>query len=196
MGCLTDKLSADIAIDCLNLSTSGLESDVVLIPRSDFDRAASTVNGTNNILLDNLACKSGATGFVLQGVKQLHSTNSEFVPSDETIDKFRHTFRGVVLTPSAVNRNQASKLAKGESYVAVVNKKWKGANDADAFQVLGYDTGLYVTEMTEGSKDNDAAILFTLASKDASLETEMPRNLLMTNYDTTLTAFNNKFATA
>jgi hypothetical protein len=196
MGCLTDKLTANIAIDCLNLSIAGLESDVVVIPRSDFDRAASTVNATNDILLDLLACKAGSTGFILEGVKQLHSTNSEFVPSDETLDKFRHTFRGVILTPSAANRLQASKLAKGESYVVVVNKKWKGANDADAFQVLGYDAGLYITEMTEGSKDNDAAILFTLGSKDSSLENEMPRNLLITNYATTLTAFNNKFATA
>lgn len=196
MGCLTDKLSADIIVDCDNLSFSGLESDVILIPRTDFDRTASTINATNNILLDNLTAKSGLTGFLLEGVKSLNSTNSEFVPSDETVDKFRHTFRGIIVTPSAANRQQASKLAKGQSYVVVVNKKWKGASDADAFQVLGYDAGLYLTEMTEGSNDNDANILFTLASKDASLETEMPRNLLMTDYETTLTAFNNKFAAA
>lgn len=194
MGCITDKISADILVDCENLSISGLEADVILIPRSDFDRAASTINAGNDILLDNLTCKLGTTGFKLEGVKQLHSTNSEFVPSEETVDKFRHTFRGVILTPSAANRLQASKLAKGESYVVVVNKKWKGAGDADAFQVFGYDAGLYLTEMTEGSKDNDGNILFALASKDSSLETEIPRNLLMTDYATTLTAFNNKFA--
>lgn len=196
MGCITDKISADVLIDCNNMSISGLEADVVLIPRSDFDRAASTINVSNDILLDNLTCKSGFTGFKLEGVKQLHSTNSEFVPNEETVDKFRHTFRGVIVTPSAENRFQASKLAKGESYVVVVNKKWKGENDEDAFHVLGYDAGLYLTEMTEGSKENDANILFTLASKDASLETEIPRNLLMTDYATTKTAFDNKFAAA
>jgi len=195
MGCITDKISADILVDCDNLSISGLEADVILIPRSDFDRSASTINAGNDILLDNLACKSGATGFKLEGVKQLHSTNSEFVPSEETVDKFRHTFRGVILTPSAENRLQASLLAKGESYIVVVNRKWKGANDEDAFLVFGYDAGLYLTEMTEASNENDGNILFALASKDISLETEMPRNLLMTNYATTLTAFDNKFAT-
>lgn len=195
MGCALDKISADILVDCDNLSISGLEADVILIPRSDFDRSASTINAGNDILLDNLACKSGSTGFKLEGVKQLHSTNMEFVPSEETVDKFRHTFRGVILTPSAENRLQASKLAKGESYIVVVNRKWKGANDEDAFLVFGYDAGLYLTEMTEASNENDGNILFALASKDTSLETEMPRNLLMTNYDTTLTAFNNKFAT-
>ena len=195
MGCITDKISADILVDCDNLSISGLEADVILIPRSDFDRSASTINAGNDILLDNLACKSGATGFKLEGVKQLHSTNSEFVPSEETVDKFRHTFRGVILTPSAENRLQASLLAKGESYIVVVNRKWKGANDEDAFLVFGYDAGLYLTEMTEASNENDGNILFSLASKDIRLETEMPRNLLMTNYATTLTAFDNKFAT-
>lgn len=193
MGCLTDKISANITVDCNNLSIAGLEADVIIIPRSVFDRANSTINASNDILLDDLKCLSGNTGYKLEGVKQLHSTNSEFVPSEETLDKFRHTFRGVILTPSAENRLQASKLAKGESYVVVVNKKWKGENDEDAFQVLGFDAGLYLTEMTEGSKDNDGAILFTLASKDSSLENDIPRNLLMTDYATTLTAFTNAF---
>lgn len=196
MGCLSEKLSADLLANCDHLSVTGIEADVILIPLSLVDKAASTINATNRILLDNLACTTGNTGLKLEGVKQLNGYNWEFVPSEETTDKYRHIFSGIILTPSAENRLEASKMAKGESYLVVVNKKYKGENQEDAFLVLGWDTGLYVTEMTENSKESDAAIKFTLSSKDDSLEYDMPRLLLETDYATTLAAFTNKFATA
>lgn len=195
MGCLVDTLAADFVNDCDNLTVTGIESDVILIPLLDVDKTASTINATNRMLLDNLACTSGNTGFLLEGIKQLNGYNWEFVPSEETTDKYRHVFTGVILTPDAENRLSASKMAKGTSYLVVIHKKYKGANQEDAFLVLGWDTGLYVTEMTENSKEADAAIKFTLSSKDDSLEYDAPRLLLETDYATTLAAFVNKFAT-
>jgi len=196
MGCLTDRLAADLANDCDNLTITGIETDVILIPHALVDKTASIINATNRLLLDNLASTSGNTGLLLEGVKQLHGYNWEFVPSEETVDKYRHTFEGVIMTPNAANRLSASKMAKGESYLVVVHKRYKGAGQADAFLVLGWDTGLYVTAMTENSKESDSAIKFTLASKDDSLEYDAPRLLLETDYATTLAAFVNKFATA
>lgn len=192
--CFLDSLSDDILNDCDNLSIGGIESDLLIIPHSGVDKTASTINTENRILLDELVLKAGAAAYKLEGVKQLNGYNYEFVPGDEnTLDKWRHTITGVILTPSAANRLQASKLGKGESYMVVVNKKYKGADSKDAFLVLGWDAGLYLTAMTENSNENDAAINFTLASKDQFLEKDMPRLLLESDYDTTLLAFNNKF---
>lgn len=195
--CLTDRLSADIANDCENLSISGIESDILLIPHGDVDKTATTLDATNPLLITDLVLKAGKTGFLLEGVKQTNGYNTEFVPGDEqTPDKNRHVIRGRILTPSAANRLQANKLGKGEAYMAVVNKKYKGAGSADAFLVLGWDAGLYLRSKTESSTENDGAILLELASKDTMLEKDDPKILLETNYDTTLTAFNNKFAQA
>lgn len=197
MGCATDRISADLLADCLNLTVAGIEADVILIPLKDIDKTASTLDPVNPQLCTKLQLKPGTTGFKLEGVKQLNGYNYEFVRGDQqTMDKWRHTFSGVIMTPSTTNRAEANKMAKGESYVIVINKKWKGANDADAFLVLGWDAGLYVTEMTENSRENNAAILFTLASVDEMLENNMPKNLLETDYPTTLTAFGNKFLQA
>lgn len=195
-GCLIDQLAADISNNCDYLAIPGIEEDVVLIPYSNFDKASSTINGTNRMLIDNLQCKSGTSGYLVQGVKQVHGFNQEFVPSEETVDKWRHVYQGVIMTPSTANRLQASKLARGESYVVVIHRKYKGVSNADAFLILGWDNGLYVTEMTENSREGEGAIRFTLSSKDDALEYDMARNLLETDYDTTLTAFNNKFAEA
>lgn len=193
--CFTEELTEDILNDCENLSIGGIESDVLLIPHEAVDKTASTINTDNRMLLDELVLKANATAYKLEGVKQLNGYNWEFVPGDDTtLDKWKHTFGGFILSPSAQNRLQANKLGKGKSYMVVVNKKYKGADSKDAFLVLGWTAGLYLTEMTENSKENDAMINFTLASKDKFLEKDSPRLLLETDYDTTLTAFNNKFA--
>lgn len=191
--CFLETLSDDILIDCDNLTKAGIETDVILIPRKQIDFSASTVDTQNRILITDIVLKEGSAAYLFEGVKQLNGYNWEFVPSDETIDRYRHTFSGVIMTPSAKNRLEASKLARGEQYVAVVNKKYKGADQEDAFLVLGWDTGMYVTEMSENSKEQDSAILFTLSNKDDELEDEAPRIFLDTDYDTTLTVFENKF---
>lgn len=197
MGCLTDRLAADIANDCDNITISGIESDILLIPHSDVDKTASTKDAENPLLVTDLVLKAGATGFLLEGVKQTNGYNHEFVPGDEqTPDKSRHVIRGRILTPSAANRLQANKLGKGEAYMAVVNKKYKGADSKDAFLILGWDAGLYLRTKTENSTENDAAILLELASKDIMLENDDPKVLLDVDYPTTLTAFNNKFVEA
>lgn len=196
MSCLTDTLAANIAVNCDYLSIAGIESDVVIIPKANIDRTASTFDAANRMLMTNLQCKSGTSGFKIEGIKQLQGYNQEFVPSDDSLDRYRHVFEGVIMTPSAENRLQASKLAKGEAYVVVINKKYKGENDEDAFVVLGWDSGLYVTALTENSRENDAAIRFTLSSKDISLEYDAIRNLLQTDYATTLADFDTQFAEA
>lgn len=195
MGCFTDKLSADIVIDCDNIAIGGVEDDIVLIAHEDIDKTASTINASNRLVLDDLSAVSGKSGFLVSGIRNAQGFLSEFVPSEETLDKWRHVYDGVIATPTSTNRLEASKLAKGKSYVAVVRTRYKGIAKADEFKVLGWTNGLYITAMTENSRESDGMIKFTLSSKDAYLEHDMPRILLETDNATTLIAFNNKFAT-
>ena len=197
MACLTDRLAADIVNDCDNLGISGVEADFLLIPHSDVDKTASTVDATNSKITTDLVLKAGRTGYLLEGVKQTNGYNHEFVPGDaQTRNQHKHLIRGRILTPSALNRESYDKIASGEPYMAVVNKKYKGAGSADAFLILGWDAGLYASAGSESSTENNGAILIELASDDTMLESKSPRVLFETSYETTLTAFNNKFATA
>lgn len=193
--CFLETLASDILNDCDNMTKAGIEADVMIIPQKSIDKTASTIDGTNRMLITDLVLKAAATGFLLEGVKQLNGYNWEFVPNEESVDRYRHVFTGLIMTPSAANRLAFSQLARGEQYTVVVNKKYKGADQEDAFLVLGWDTGMYVTAATENDKEADSAIQFTLSNKDNELEDESPRILLETDYDTTLAAFNNKFVT-
>tara|TARA_R110000737_G_scaffold46886_1_gene66671 strand:+ start:856 stop:1449 length:594 start_codon:yes stop_codon:yes gene_type:complete len=191
-----DKLSNDIAKNCDVKPIGGIEVNVVLIPFEDIDKATSTIDGTNDLLITNLATKSGTQGYFIEGIKQSQGASFELVKKEDSFDKFKHMFTGVVLTPSVANKKSLSEVSSGARYVAVVEKKWKGVTQADAFEVLGWDAGLVISEMVWNTKESDGIIKFVVASEDGFEEPYMTKNVLETDYATTKTAFDLKFATA
>lgn len=191
-----DKLSSDIAKNCDVKPIGGIEVNVVLIPFSDIDKATSTLDGSNDLIITNLATKSGTQGYFIEGIKQSQGASFELVKKEDSFDAFKHSFAGVVLTPSSANKKALSEVSGGARYVAVVEKKWKGVTQADAFEVLGWDAGLVISEMTWNTKESDGIIKFVVSSEDGYEEPDMTRNVLETDYATTKTAFDAKFATA
>ena len=192
--CLTEELTDDIYVDCDNLAVPGIEADIMLIAHSQVDKSASTIDSENPNIITDLVLKSGAKGVLLEGVKQIGGFSHEFVKGDsETLNKHRHAIRGRILSPTAKNRNSYDKLATGMAYIAVVNKKYKGPDSKDAFLVLGWDTGITLATGTESSYDNSGAIVLEMQSEDDMLENKSPKTLLITDYETTSTAFENKF---
>ncbi|MES2484843.1 MAG: hypothetical protein V4581_02695 [Bacteroidota bacterium] len=189
----TGNLTADIIFDCINAPMGGIEQNVVLINKADIDVAATTVDATNRILVTNLQLKPGKTGYLLTGIKQSNGKAWELVKKENAPDKFKHTFSGVIFNPTAINKQQADSLAKGAKYVAVVEQVWKGAASADAFEILGFSSGLEITTMTNSSRENDNMIMFELSSADGFEETTMPKTFLDGDYAATKTAFTNKF---
>lgn len=196
MAVICGILDADFVLSCDDKAQGGLENDVLLINRSDVDYSAITYNVGNKNIVTNFQLKSGKTGYLLQGVKQVNSTSFELVKQEFSFDTFKHMFNGVVLTPSSANKEQAEKLASGGKYVVIVNRKYKGALNADAFEIYGLQSGLELETMTYNSKENNGVISFALASAEGEDETSLPKTLLETDYDTTLTAFEAKFVQA
>lgn len=191
-----EKLDAAIAKNCDEKPQGGLEVNAVIINYEDIDFASSTLDGSNDLVITSLATVSGTQGYFLEGVKQTNAISFELVKKEDSFDMYKHTFAGVILAPSAVNKEMMKQIASGGRYVVVVEKKWKGTADVDAFEVLGWDSGLVISTMIYNSKEADGVIKFELASEDGFEEPEMTRNNLETNYATTKTAFNAFYATA
>lgn len=196
MAVVCGLLDADFVLSCDDKAKGGLENDVILVNYSDVDYTAITYDAGNKNIVTNFQLKSGKIGFLLQGVKQVNSTAFELVKQEFSFDTFKHTFNGVILTPNAANKEQAEKLASGGRYVAIVNRKYKGASNADAFEIYGLESGLDLETMTYNSKENNGVISFTLASAEGEEETSIPKTLLETDYATTLAAFEAKFVQA
>ena len=191
----TNLITAGFTIDCDALPIGGLESDIVLINRADVDVDAVTFDASNRIKMTNLQLKSGKTGYGVAGVKQSNGKLYSLVVKENTYDKFTHGIRFTIFNPSAALKLQLQNMVGG-SFVAVVNQKWKGVDNVDAFEVLGYDAGLKLSVVTNDSNANDNSILVELASEANFEERNVPYTLLETDYATTLTAFGNKFIEA
>lgn len=191
-----EKLAADIVKDCDNKPKGGIEVNVVILNFEDVDKTTSTLDVTNDLIITNLSTYSGTTGYSFEGVKQSNGASFELVKKEDSFDKYKHLFSGVILNPSAANKKSLASIASGGRYIVVVEKKWKGASQADAFEVLGWDSGLVISTVVWNTKESDGVIKFELASEDGYEEDEMTRNNLETDYATTKTAFDAKYATA
>ena len=189
-----NKLKADIITNCDESSSAGLETNVVIIARSDIDYATSvydTVTGT----ITNLATNSGSTGYLLEGIKQNFGASSELVPKETSLDKHKHLFSGVVLSPSAENKRSLNDMGD-DLYIVVVEKMYKGVDDKDAFEILGWENGLRISSMVWNSQEDDGIVKFEVSSVEGHEEKVLPVNLIETDYATTKIAFDLKFATA
>jgi hypothetical protein len=186
-------LTGDILYDCDNPPVGGIEVNVLIGNRADIDYGASTVDPTNKTKLTNFALKEGKSAFFIQGVKQIQRAQSELVVKETGPNKHKHLFAGVVLSPSAANKLQAQYLSEGANLFVIVETKWKGTAQADAFQLLGFRSGLEASVMTWNTTENDGAIMFEVSSPDGFEEPTLPMTLLETSYAATKTLFDNKF---
>ena len=186
-------LTSDILFDCANSMVGGIEVNVLMVNHSSIDKSAVTFDATNKMIMTNFQLKSGKSGYLFQGVKQVNSLKFELVKKEMGPDKFKHTFAGTILNFSAENKERLMELSEGGKVAVIVELKWKGAAAADAFQLAGYDSGLELQVATWSTSENDGVISIELSSVDGYEETKPVFTLKETDYATTATAFGNKF---
>ena len=188
-------LSADILKNCDENPVAGLEVNILLFNKSDIDYSGLIYDATNDLLVTTFKLLTGKVGFLLEGVKQSNSAMEELVKKDYA-NQWKHVVRGVILNPTVENRKALETLMTGSEFVAVVEKKWKGDADEDAFILLGLDSGLTGASATWDSKESDGVEVFEMTSEDGFEEPKRARNILETDYTTTKLAFDNKWIQA
>jgi len=189
-------LTADILNDCTNAMVGGIEVDVLFFNRADINKTACTFHATKETLMTHFELKSGKAGFLLQGVKQVNALKSELVKKEFGNDKWKNTFAGIILNLTTENKDRLLEMSQGGNLAVMVQLKWKGASSAEAFQLGGFDSGLELQTATWASNENDGTFAFELASTEGYEETKPIITVLMTDYETTLALFGNKFIEA
>lgn len=187
------KLTADIIFDCADKSKKGLDGGrAVVINWDDVDRAGSTVSAAT---ISDLVLLAGKSGFAAEWFKDLASVNSAFAPNTEDVDGFLHNFLCRIPTSSAENAERARELSQGR-YIVVVETRYKGVANAEAFKVLGWESGLKLSEMTWNTLENSGAIPYTAATEEGDTESYPYNVFLETNYATSKATFDALFATS
>jgi hypothetical protein len=189
-GLLTD----DILFDCENAMVGGIEVNVLLFNHTDIDKVETTFSNTQKTKITDFVLKSGKTGYLFQGVKQVNALACELVKKEIGPDKWKHTFSGVILNLSTENKERLMEMSSGGLYAAIVELKWKGADNEEAFQLAGFESGLELMTSAFTTAENDGTVSIELSSKEGYEESKPILTVLETDYSTTATAFSNKFA--
>lgn len=189
MACIND-LTGDALFNCDDRPVKGIDAGkAVIINYKDIDFGTTTVSGAT---VSNLQLKTGTTGYKLEWYKELASSNSSFSPNAEDIDGFAQSFLGRLAVTSANNAERAKELSAGR-FVVVYESRYKGVGDAEAFKVLGLESGLELSEMTTNTNENSSSILFTLATKEGTYEQYPYQILNETTYATSKASFDALF---
>jgi hypothetical protein len=183
------KITADILFDCADAPLKGLDGGkAVILNYDDVDFVSSVQAGAT--ITDLVAL---AVGFDVSWYKELASTAVTFAANAEDVDGFSHSFAARLSVSNALNAERANELKNGR-FIVVVKTAYKGAANAEAFKIYGWDSGLELTQLDGNSNENGGSLLFTLGTREGTVE-KYPYNILIeTNFATTETAFDAKFS--
>lgn len=176
------------AIDfaCDDLIVRGLESDGLIINRSDIDFAATVFDSKNPNIINTLVLKTGKKGYE---VNQLGNTPFTGVQSTLEVGTYRSTWTHAI--PIVVLSNTpevAHDIIDGLSngtFVVILRNKFKGSTGDAEYQVYGYTQGLVASEGTNDkySEDTDGGWIITLQETGARMSA-----MFLFNTDATTTA--------
>lgn len=189
MAC-NNKITADILFDCADAPLKGLDGGkAVILNWDEVDFVSSVQAGAT--ITDLVAL---AVGFDVSWYKELASTSSSFAANAEDVDGFAHSFACRLSVSDALNSERANELKNGR-FIVVVETSYKSADKSEAFKVYGWDSGLQLSQMDGNSNENGGSLLFTLSTREGTVE-KYPYNILIeTDYATTKTSFDAKFNT-
>ena len=178
--CGTVANLTDLTQDCDNIPVKGMESYAVVMDYADY--SGGTITEANDIV-SNIVLPLGGNEAVEAQVPPNY-TKERFSSEKGDSGNSYYTHEIDLLIPNtAVGKKWAKNIGNGK-FVVIAEKKAKGADKQDAFEILGADTGLEGTVISYDSDANDGYILVTIASPEAR-ESKPPLTFFDTDYATT-----------
>lgn len=158
-------ISSDINFACDELVVRGLESDGLIINRTDIDLAATVFDSNNKNVIKTLVLKTGKKAYEV-----IQMGNTPFTGTQTTLNvgTYKNSFTSnVALAVLANTPDVCDKIIDGLAngkFVVILKNPNAGANGDAKYQVYGYAKGLTASEMTneKWSEDTDGGWLITL----------------------------------
>jgi hypothetical protein len=198
MNDLCAKISQDIFNNCIDKPVKGIKQRLMLINSADLPLTGINFSSTvPSSLIEQLTLAAGKRAFEIQGLKQIMKfTNTGEFPEDSN-NGVIHSISGIRFQdPSELIRAEINNFLNGANVYAVLHRNWTGEENKQAFLFFGLKFGLEASELIEDSGENDGTSVLSLSTPSGFSEPYMPHIFRDTDYATSLTAFNNKFASA
>ena len=183
-------ISTDIVLQCDTPPVAGVADVMYLINKADIDTV--TFDNTNptaaNKLVTDITLKAGKFAYKVEGRNNSHEPSS-LLRKGRYFDTFEHQVMFKIFDNSPAIKTQIENMVQRGDLVAIVENNFRGVGDVAAFEILGYGSGLEVTEQTRVTNDQDTqgGYSITLKTGDQQGEPHLPYSLLDTNYATTVT---------
>jgi len=180
-------ITAGIVFDCSKTLLAGVKDTIILLPFEDVDKTLSTIDVTNKSLLTNLVMKATKLGYKVEGVNFSNDYDTALAKGKYQND-FEHNIMFRVFSISAVTKDWIEKLGKTRVMVVVTNNVSSGSG-ADKYEILGWDLGLEVAELTRNQSDGETkgAFVLKLACDETNKESKLPLTVFKTDEATTAT---------
>lgn len=190
MANLCDSIIAnDINFACADMVTRGLESDGVIINRSDIDFSATVFDAAKKNIIKTLVLKTGKKAYEVQQTGSTPFANTQITLN---VGTYRNSFTSQVGLAILANSPDVAEeiidgLANG-TFVAILKNPYAGSGGDSRYQIFGYAQGLKASEMTneKWSEETDGGWLVTLT------ETAHPKSAMFlfdTDESTTATKY-------
>lgn len=183
---LCNGIAASVDPSCKTSFVGGFKDRLIIIPFEAIDRDPLDVSGMK---ITQIALKSGKVAYYIRAKKYAHVPTSEFVPNNKGEDRWKHVVGTVIQVDDVESKTFLNQLA-GHRYVVIAEKNVASGNEKNAFEVYGYDSGMWLTASSINSQDGDSkgAYVVSLESNEMSLELFSPRTFDVGTYANTQTA--------
>jgi hypothetical protein len=167
-------------LDCENILQGGVGGDsrLILILKSHI--SSVTKDGFGKVTAITLV--AGASAFSVDGIKQSLKPKFErqAAPTGQTL--YKHTADFFYFEYSQLAKNNIARMGNGR-YVAIYQN---AKQDEDAFEVLGLDAGIEMSELLRAPQENGGAVKIVLTSAENEFESKPPPTMLVTDYPGTV----------
>lgn len=157
--------------DCANLPAKGYERLAILINREDIDFTNVTMSTTSGNVVTALGLKTGKVGYEVHQMGGTPFTGTNAALEDNTY--YKAVTKNLVIAVINNDRDVYGKfvdpLLNGE-FVAILERKDKGKDQASAFEIIGFHNGLTLTALDENAYgDYYGGGLYTLTETAAPI---------------------------
>lgn len=157
--------------DCATLPVKGYERLAILINREDIDFTNVEMSASHANVVTSLGLKEGKIGYEVHQMGSAPFTGTS--ATLESNDYYKSVTKNLVIAVIHNDRDVYGKfvdpMLNGE-FVAIVERKDKGANKSSAFEIIGFHNGLTLTALEENANgDYYGGGLYTLTETGAPL---------------------------
>ncbi len=157
--------------DCDNLPPGGTRARFIV---ANFDDITGWTESTLDQRITAFTMTAGTSAYEFTGFRNDMKISDEVINPGIGLNEFKHNAGWVIYERTQAQKNNIEKLARGK-FIVFAEMKGK---DADAFVVIGKDTGLEIVPgLLWNSQESGGFFTVNMSTAEGEFESKLPQTL-------------------